>query len=101
MTEGQNPPNSSEREPLDVHQLLLVMIEQTTEVAWQKLGLRPDAMTGKIVRDVEQARVAIDATSALAALIEPKLDEEDKRHLQSMLRDLKINYVQHSGGGGA
>jgi hypothetical protein len=77
----------------------MVMVEQMSSVAWQKLGLQPDLMSGKIEKDIDQARVAIDVTAGLAGFLEPKLDEDDKRRIHGLVRDLKINFVQHSGGG--
>lgn len=86
------------KEPLDAYQLILAMTEQMAQVAWQKMGLQPDMMSGKIEKDLTQAKAAIDATTALASVLETRLDEEDRRRLHGLLRDLKINYVQHSGG---
>lgn len=81
-------------EPIDVHHVLAVMLEQLAEIAWQKLGLRPDPFTQRIHRDLAQAKVAVDIVAAVAAQLEPSLDDEDRRHIQNLVRDLKVNYVQ-------
>ncbi len=84
----------ADREPLDVYMMLTAMLEQIASVAWQKLGLQPDIMTGKIEQDLAQAKVAIDVASEVAAHLEAKLDDEDRRQIQGMVRDLRINWVQ-------
>jgi uncharacterized protein YbgA (DUF1722 family) len=56
-------------------------------------------MSGKIHRDLSEAKVAIDLTTHLAGFLEPKLDEEDKRRIHNLIRDLRTNFVQQSQGG--
>ena len=51
-------------------------------------------MTGKVVQNIAEAKVAIDLTAHLAGLIESELDADDRRRIQGMVRDLRINYVQ-------
>ncbi len=89
-TESPQMPN----EPLSVYTMVTIMVEQMAGLAWQKLGLQPDPITGTIAKDLEEAKLAIDLCTHLAAVIEPKLDEEDKRQIHSLVRDLRINYVQ-------
>lgn len=81
---------------MDVFSVLAVTVEQMSAIAWQKMGLQPDFMTGKIEKDIAQCKVAIDATAALAALLEPSLDESDKRQIQNLVRDLRMNYMEKS-----
>ncbi len=87
---------SEEATPLDAYQFIAVMMEQLSAIAWQKMGLQPDLATGKIHKDLTQCKAAIDATTALAAIIEPQLDENDKRQMQNLVRDLRMNFVEHS-----
>jgi hypothetical protein len=85
------------REAPTVFDHIAVLLDQMAGVAWQKLGLQPDMVTGQIEPNLEQARVAIDVVSFLAGRLEPQLDEDDKRQVQSLVRDLKINFVQKGG----
>lgn len=85
------------REAPTVFDHIAVLLDQMAGVAWQKLGLQPDMVTGKIEPDLDQARVAIDVVSFLAHKLEPQLDEDDRRQIQSLVRDLKINFVQKGG----
>lgn len=88
-------------EPIDVYAVLAVFVDQLASIAWQKLGLQHDPITGKLEADLDQAKVAIDATAGLALHLEGQLDDEDKRRIHGLLRDLKVNYVQKTSGGGA
>ena len=85
------------REAPNVFDHIAVLLDQMAAVAWQKLGLQPDMVTGQIEPNLEQARVAIDVVSFLAGKLEDQLDEDDRRHVQSLVRDLKINFVQKGG----
>jgi hypothetical protein len=85
------------REAPTVFDHIAVLLDQMAAVAWQKLGLQPDMVTGQIEPNLEQARVAIDVVSFLAGKLEDQLDEDDRRHVQSLVRDLKINFVQKGG----
>jgi hypothetical protein len=87
---------AQEKTPLSVYDLMVVMIDQTASVAWQKLGLQPDMMTGTIQRDIPQAKVAIDLVAYLAGQVEPKLDDEDRREMQKLVSNLRLNYVEKS-----
>lgn len=89
-TEGTQLPS----EPISVYTVVMAMTEQMASIAWQKLGLQPDLVTGRIHADFDEAKVAIDITTQLASFIEPKLDEPDKREIHNLIRDLRMNYVQ-------
>ena len=88
------PEDSAPREPIDIYQVLAALVEQLASISWQKLGLQPDIMTGQIHQDLTQARVAIDATAKLSEVLENELDEEDKKRIHGLVRDLRINWVE-------
>ena len=85
-------------EPVNAYEMLSMMLDHISMVAWSKLGLQPDPMTGQMSPDMGQAKAAVDAAAALGAILEPQLDGEDKRTVQNLVRDLKVNYVQRSQG---
>lgn len=87
---------ADQAQPVNVFEFLAVIIEQTSALAWQKMGLQPDFATGQTVKDLEQCKIAIDATAALAQIVDSQLDEGDRRQMQNLLRDLRINFVEHS-----
>jgi hypothetical protein len=70
------------------------MVDQMSAIAWQKLGLQPDFMTGKLEKNLEEAKVAIDLTTHLASFIEPRLEDDDKREIHNLVRNLRLNYVE-------
>ncbi|MGV3618931.1 MAG: DUF1844 domain-containing protein [Fimbriimonas sp.] len=82
--------------PPSVYEHVYMMFESMTHVSWQKLGLQPDTLTGKLETNPSEAKVAIDVAAHLAGVLEPQLDDEDRRRVQNLLRDLRINYLQRS-----
>ena len=87
---------SQEKKPLSIYDVIVIMIDQISGVAWQKLGLHPDMITGEIHKDVAEAKVAIDLVAHLASQVESKLDEEDRREMQKLVSNLRLNYVDKS-----
>ena len=81
-------------QPVEVGLVLAEMVQVLAEISWQKLGLRADAMTGVTKRDLPQAKLAIDAACQLADLMTPQLDDADKRSIQKITTDLRLNFVQ-------
>ena len=86
-------PTPESKEPLSVYAVLATFVDQMSAIAWQKLGLQHDFITGKLEPDVEQARVAIDVVAKMVDLLEAECDEQDRRQLQSLVRDLRLNFV--------
>lgn len=85
-----------------VYDHLLVMFEQMVVVAWAKLGLRPDPLSGKLEPNIAEAKVAIDVVTFIGTQLEQQLEDEgDRRQIQNVMRDLKINFVQRSATEGA
>lgn len=93
MSEQQQS-GQAERNPISVVEMLSVMLEQVASVSWSKLGLQPDFVTGKLeAANLDEAKLAIDVADFLATRLQEHLDEEDRRQLQNMVRDLKLNFV--------
>lgn len=86
----------SEKPSVSVYELVMVMADQTASVAWAKLGLHPDPMSGEICQDLAEAQVAIDLVAHLAAVLDEKLDESDRRDMQNLVRNLRMNFVEQS-----
>ena len=90
-----------EKSPLSVYDHIMFMVEQMSAVSWQKLGLQHEPMSGKLEANMSEARVAIDVTAFLCQQLESRLDDDDRRRIQSMVRDLRINFVQRNTDSGA
>ena len=92
---------ADEKKSLDVYEYAAEMLDVWASIAWSKLGLTPDILGGSVGMDLAQAKVAINIASFLAETVEGRLDDEDRRRVQGLVRDLKINYVQKSREGEA
>ena len=85
-------------QPIDVFEALATSLDLFAALAWQKMGLQPDMATGRIAPDMKQAKAAVDAAAAIATVLEPVLeDDADRRQVQNLVRDLRINYLEKSG----
>ena len=82
---------------ISVYDLMGVSLDQFIEVAWVKMGLRPDPITRAEAVDMEEAKVAIDMANRLAETLDPHLEDEDRRRVQQLLTDLRMNYIRKSG----
>lgn len=66
------------------------------DLAWINLGIRANPVSGEATTNIEQARLAIDAISALVRLTEGRFDPHEVRDLQNMLSTLQLNFVQRA-----
>lgn len=87
---------TSETQPIEVASVLAIFIDQLAGIAWQKLGLQVDPMTNAVHKDLVEAQFAIDILADMITRLEPKIDENDRRQVQTLLRDLRINFVNQS-----
>jgi hypothetical protein len=58
------------------------------------MGLRPDSITGTTVKNLEQARIAIDCAAALIERVEGELEGAEARELRTLLTNLRLNFVR-------
>jgi hypothetical protein len=79
-----------------VPELVRLRIAELSELAWIHMGLVANPLTQRIVKDLPQARLAIDCAAALVEQLQPHLDEREKRELRTLLANLRINYVEQS-----
>jgi hypothetical protein len=91
--------SGGEMPDLSVPGALRFCIETLQGLAWIKMGLVATPGSGKIEKDLPEARIAIDATADLVARLDPLLSEGERRELQTMLSNLRINFVQKSQQG--
>lgn len=66
--------------------------------AWEGMGLVPNPMSGKTEKNLEDARLAIDAYAAVFELLRPRIDEGERREIENALTMLRVNFVDKSGG---
>ena len=66
------------------------------EQSWVAMGLVADPITGKIRKNLPDARRGIDALADLLRHLEPDATPEEKRELQMALSNLRVNFIQQS-----
>jgi len=69
----------------------LLLILHTT--AMQEMGKIADPATGRIVRDLPQAGIAIDSISMLREKCRGNLSAEEERLISHLLSEARLNYV--------
>lgn len=76
--------------------LIHAMIATLTAKAWEAMGLVANPVTKETRKQLGDARLAIDAVAALAGVIEPHVNPEERRQLQAAVADLRLNFVNQS-----
>lgn len=95
------PAETAERVPLHAPDLLRWCVSLLATSAWQAMGLIPDPATNKVERNLDDARLAIDATAALIEHLRPRLPDPDQRELDTLLANLRLNFVEQKSKAGA
>jgi hypothetical protein len=90
------PTEEGERPDINVHSLLRMTVGMFVEQAWIHLGLRMDPNKNKVEQNLPYAKTAIDIVEFMIQKLEPDLDEGEKRELNLMLANLRMNYVQRA-----
>lgn len=85
-----------EQELPDIYSVLMLFLGELRNLAWLRMGLVANPGTGRIEKDMEQAKIAIDTVGFLATQIEPVLAPEERLPLKAMISDLQINFVAQS-----
>ena len=66
--------------------------------AWEGMGLVPNAVTGKTQKNLDDARLAIDAYAAVFEILRSHIDEGPRRDMENLLTTLRLNFVDKSAG---
>jgi Domain of unknown function (DUF1844). len=85
----------------DVYSVLALFLQELRGLAWLRMGLVANPSTGKIERDLGQARVAIDTVAFLASQLEQVVPPEERLPLKALVSDLQVNFVEQSKRGSA
>jgi hypothetical protein len=89
---GQAPPVLP-----DARSLVMTCLTLLATKAWEAMGLVPNPETKTIERNLADAQIAIDAASALAGVVTPQLEERGRREIETLLANLRINFVEQKG----
>ncbi len=90
-------PAAAER--VDARAVVLTCISLLASKAWEAMGLVPDPATKKLERHLDEARLAIDAAAALVDMIKEQLQDRERRELETLLTNLRLNYVEQRARG--
>jgi hypothetical protein len=94
----QQPPSEEELRARIEEQLRSVRIQDLLlESVVSVLNLTARRIAKEDERDLEQARVGIEATRAIVDLLDPQQAEQ----VRSALSEVQVLYARHAGGGGA
>jgi hypothetical protein len=99
---GTAPPGAGAAERLPAvtaRDIVTVCIGQLHEIAWAQMGLVPNPTSQTMQRDLTDARLAIDCIADLVRHLEKSADVATQRELQTMLSNLRLNFVQQSQRG--
>ena len=67
--------------------------------AWEAMGLVANPETKRIERNLDDAQLAVDAASALSDLMRPRVGAEERREIETLLANLRINFVEQKQKG--
>jgi len=66
--------------------------------AWEGMGLVPNPLTNKVEKNLDEARLAIDAFAAIFEVLRLRIEEPTRREMETVLTNLRINFVEKSSG---
>ena len=98
-TEGDSDSEGDDEESSeipDVRSVLALFMGELRNLAWLRMGLVANPMTGEIEKDLAQAQLAINTVGFLADQLEPHVAPEERLPLKAMVSDLRLNFVEQS-----
>ncbi len=96
---GAESGDDAERVPLQAVDLLRWCVSLLASSAWQAMGLLPDQATKKTERKLDDARLVINATGSLIEHLRPRVDAAERRELETLLANLRLNFVEQTNKG--
>lgn len=76
--------------------LFLQLVAMFQYAAMQQMGKLPNPATGKIERDLDQARVSIDMIEMLQSRTQAARSAREGEYLDKVLFELRMNYVDET-----
>ena len=71
----------------------MTLVLSIATAVMQHLGKLPNPQTGKIERDISQAKLAIDMLLMLKEKTKNNLSPDEEAFLSNTLTDLELNYI--------
>lgn len=72
----------------------LIVMFQT--LAFQQMGKLTSPITGKVERDLHQAKITVDMLGMIQKKTEGNLDENEKKILDTVMMELQMNYIDET-----
>jgi len=85
--------------PLRAPDLVRWCVTLLATSAWQAMGLIADPATHRVERNLDDARLAIDAAAALLDHLRPRLPDAEQREFETLLTNLRLNFVEQQAKG--
>jgi hypothetical protein len=86
----------AEAPPPNVFEMLQFVTGLLAEQAWQFMGIHLPPGRKEPVKDLSQAKIAIDTVVFIADRIHPHLDDESRKAIRGIITDLQLNFVQRN-----
>ncbi len=77
----------------NINPLFLQLVLSLQSAAWYQLGKTVSPISGKIERDLDQAKATIDLLAMLQEKTKGNLEKEEKQILDNTVYSLQMNYV--------
>ncbi len=81
---------------LGTREVLVSLLGVMAAKAWEGMGLVASMTTGKVEKDLESARLAIDAYAAVFEVLRSRLEDAPRREMETLLTNLRLNFVEKS-----
>ncbi len=80
---------------IDPKDLFAVLVTQLSSSAWSQLGVSPNPLTGKKVKNLEAAEMTIGILEALLFKTAGNLNKQEDKLLAGSVRDLRTTLKKH------
>jgi hypothetical protein len=95
---GQEQAEKEEAPPPNVYALLGFVSTMLAESAWQFMGIRLAPGQKELIKDLGQAKVAIDTIVFISDKLHPHITDEERAFMRGLISDLQMNYVRQLQG---
>ena len=85
--------NSDKARQTFLFQHLVVMFQA---LALQQMGKLTSPITGKVERDLHQAKITVDMLEMIQEKTRGNLDDDEKRILDTVIMELQMNYIDET-----
>jgi hypothetical protein len=83
-------------EAISTRELLVWILGVLGAKAWQGMGLVVNPASGKIEKNLDDAKTAIDAFAGVLDAVRPHLEAQARHDTESLLTTLRLNFVEKS-----